>query len=419
MPRGAEKITVSAVRTKSKRGRSMKQIIRFFSAVALMLSVGIFSCVAYGDIQLPDEYSVVAGSGADIGESVFSASASASPQGEYELEVKAFGVFPVKTARVKVSQRRYVTVGGEIFGIRLYTRGVLIVGSEEIETASGAVDPAARAGLKKGDIILEINGSPVSRNNDISSAVESSGGDEVELLIERAGKKQTVKLLPARSKVDSKFKAGLWVRDSSAGIGTVTFYDRKNGIFAGLGHAVCDVDTGEELPISGGDAVNAAVKGCYKGKDGSPGELCGVFAPGEIGALYENCGIGVYGAFSELPKTVEMPVAIADEVKTGKAQIISTVDADGPQYYDIEITKIYTKSGQRNMIIEVRDKRLIEKTGGIVQGMSGSPIVQNGMLVGAVTHVFINDPLKGYAIFAQTMAEEAERISSPGYSAAS
>ena len=130
MPRGAEKITVSAVRTKSKRGRSMKQIIRFFSAVALMLSVGIFSCVAYGDIQLPDEYSVVAGSGADIGESVFSASASASPQGEYELEVKAFGVFPVKTARVKVSQRRYVTVGGEIFGIRLYTRGVLIVGSE-------------------------------------------------------------------------------------------------------------------------------------------------------------------------------------------------------------------------------------------------------------------------------------------------
>lgn len=212
MPRGAEKITVSAVRTKSKRGRSMKQIIRFFSAVALMLSVGIFSCVAYGDIQLPDEYSVVAGSGADIGESVFSASASASPQGEYELEVKAFGVFPVKTARVKVSQRRYVTVGGEIFGIRLYTRGVLIVGSEEIETASGAVDPAARAGLKKGDIILEINGSPVSRNNDISSAVESSGGDEVELLIERAGKKQTVKLLPARSKVDSKPVCGYATR---------------------------------------------------------------------------------------------------------------------------------------------------------------------------------------------------------------
>ena len=394
----------------------MRQVIRFFSAVALMLSVGIFSCVAYGEIQLPDEYCVVAGSGAEIGESVFSASAAASPQGDYELEVKAFGLFPVKTARVKVSQRRYVTVGGGIFGIRLYTRGVLIVGSEEIDTASGAVSPAARAGLKKGDIILEINGAPVSRNNDISSAVESSGGDEIELLIERAGKRQTVSLLPARSRTDKKFKAGLWVRDSSAGIGTVTFYDRKNGIFAGLGHAVCDVDTGEVLPISGGDAVNAAIKGCYKGKDGSPGELCGVFAPGEIGELYENCGIGVYGAFETLPQGEEIPVAIIDEVKTGKAQIISTVDGNGPQYYDIEITKLYTKSGQRNMTVEVCDERLIEKTGGIVQGMSGSPIIQNGMLVGAVTHVFVNDPRKGYAIFAQTMIDEAERISSPGYS---
>ncbi len=394
----------------------MRQAIRFFSAVALMLSVGIFSCVAYGEIQLPDEYCVVAGSGAEIGESVFSASAAASPQGDYELEVKAFGLFPVKTARVKVSQRRYVTVGGGIFGIRLYTRGVLIVGSEEIDTAAGAVSPAARAGLKKGDIILEINGAPVSRNNDISSAVESSGGDEIELLIERAGKRQTVSLLPARSRTDKKFKAGLWVRDSSAGIGTVTFYDRKNGIFAGLGHAVCDVDTGEVLPISGGDAVNAAIKGCYKGKDGSPGELCGVFAPGEIGELYENCGIGVYGAFEALPQGEEIPVAIIDEVKTGKAQIISTVDGNGPQYYDIEITKLYTKSGQRNMTVEVCDERLIEKTGGIVQGMSGSPIIQNGMLVGAVTHVFVNDPRKGYAIFAQTMIDEAERISSPGYS---
>ena len=170
------------------------------------------------------------------------------------------------------------------------------------------------------------------------------------------------------------------------------------------------------LPISGGDAVNAAIKGCYKGKDGSPGELCAVFAPGEIGELYENCDIGVYGAFEALPQGEEIPVAIIDEVKTGKAQIISTVDGNGPQYYDIEITKLYTKSGQRNMTVEVCDERLIEKTGGIVQGMSGSPIIQNGMLVGAVTHVFVNDPRKGYAIFAQTMTDEAERISSPGYS---
>ena len=306
--------------------------------------------------------------------------------------------------------------GGIPFGVKLHTDGVLVVNVCDVRCGTAGKRPAMDAGLKKGDIILEINGAPVSRNNDISSAVESSGGDEIELLIERAGKRQTVSLLPARSRTDKKFKAGLWVRDSSAGIGTVTFYDRKNGIFAGLGHAVCDVDTGEVLPISGGDAVNAAIKGCYKGKDGSPGELCGVFAPGEIGELYENCGIGVYGAFEALPQGEEIPVAIIDEVKTDKAQIISTVDGNGPQYYDIEITKLYTKSGQRNMTVEVCDERLIEKTGGIVQGMSGSPIIQNGMLVGAVTHVFVNDPRKGYAIFAQTMIDEAERISSPGYS---
>lgn len=386
----------------------MKQIIRFFSLVLLMLSAGIFSLVAYGEMELPDEYNLICGEEAQLDRSVFSA-VRASDGGE--MDVKALGVFPVKTAKVKVSKRQYVTVGGEIFGIRLYTRGVLIVGSEDIQTASGAVNPAARSGLKKGDIILSINGSPVSRNNDISSAVEQSGGEEIELEIERDGKRQKIKLLPARSVEDSKLKAGLWVRDSSAGIGTVTFYDRKSGIFGGLGHAVCDVDTGEKLPISGGDAVNAVVKGCYKGKDGSPGELCGVFASGEIGELYENCEVGIYGEFQSLPKIGEIPVAIPDEVKTGKAQIISTVDENGAQYYDIEITKIYSKSDQRNMVIEVTDERLIEKTGGIVQGMSGSPIIQNGMLVGAVTHVFINDPLKGYGIFAQTMLTEAQSLS--------
>lgn len=386
----------------------MKQIIRFFSLVLLMLSVGIFSLVAYGEMELPDEYNLICGENTQLDKSVFSVASAADGD---EMSVKALGVFPVKTAKVKVSQRQYVTVGGEIFGIRLYTRGVLIVGSEDIQTASGTVNPAARAGLKKGDIILSINGSAVSRNNDIASAVEQSGGEEIALEIERDGKRQNIKLLPARSIEGSKLKAGLWVRDSSAGIGTVTFYDRKRGIFGGLGHAVCDVDTGEKLPISGGDAVNATIKGCYKGKDGSPGELCGVFASGEIGELYKNCEVGIYGEFKNLPKVREIPVAIPDEVKTGKAQIISTVDENGAQYYDVEITKIYSKSDQRNMVIEVTDKRLIEKTGGIVQGMSGSPIIQNGMLVGAVTHVLVNDPLKGYGIFAQTMLTEAQSLS--------
>jgi len=289
-----------------------------------------------------------------------------------------------------------------------------------VQTDKGLVNPAQRAGIKKGDIILKINGLPVSRNNDIASAVEKSNGETIELSVQRGDSVKTVTLLPARSVSDGKLKAGLWVRDSSAGIGTMTFYDEKNGMFAGLGHAVCDVDTGERLVISGGDAVNACVKGCYKGTQGTPGELCGVFTHGDIGQLYENCDKGIYGAYESLPSRKAVPVALVDEVKEGKAQIVSTVDDNGPQYYDIEITKIYSKTEQqRNMVIKVTDKELLEKTGGIVQGMSGSPIVQNGMLIGAVTHVFISDPTQGYAIFAQMMIDESDKIVSQKLKAAS
>ena len=394
----------------------MKRFFKTVSVFLLIFAVGIFSSIAYGLMELPDEYHVALGNVPDVDEAVFSANIdelSREEDGEYELNVSAFGLFPIKTAKVTVTQRRYVTLGGNIFGIRLYTKGVLVVGCDDVQTDKGPINPAQRAGIKKGDIILKINGSSVSRNNDIASAVEKSGGETIELTVKRGESIKSVTLLPARSASDGKLKAGIWVRDSSAGIGTMTFFDEKNGMFAGLGHAVCDVDTGERLVISGGDAVNACVKGCYKGTQGTPGELCGVFTKGEIGVLYENCDKGIYGAYDTLPSSKSVPVALVDEVKEGKAQIVSTVDDNGPQYYNIEITKIYSKTEQqRNMVIKVTDKRLLEKTGGIVQGMSGSPIVQNGMLVGAVTHVFISDPTQGYAIFAQTMINESDKIAS-------
>ncbi len=392
----------------------MKRFFKTLSVFALIFVIGIFSSIAYGFMELPNEYQVASGSVPSVEMPIFSANTDGIDEeenGEYELNVSAFGLFPVKTAKVTVTQRRYVAVGGDIFGIRLYTQGVLVVGCDDVQTSQGLVNPAQRAGLKKGDIILKINGSAVSRNNDIASAVEKSNGEKIELFIKRGESNKTVTLLPARSAADGKFKAGLWVRDSSAGIGTMTFYDKKTGAFAGLGHAVCDVDTGERLVISGGDAVNACVKGCYKGTQGTPGELCGVFTHGEIGDLYENCDKGIYGSYITLPSSKEIPVALPDEIKEGKAQIISTVDDSGPKYYDIEITKIYSKSEQqRNMVVKVTDKALLQKTGGIVQGMSGSPIVQNGMLVGAVTHVFISDPTQGYAIFAKNMLDMADSL---------
>ena len=209
----------------------------------------------------------------------------------------------------------------------------------------------------------------------------------------------------AYSETEGKYKAGIWIRDSAAGIGTMTFLDKETGMFASLGHGVCDIDTGEILPVYEGDIVGATVNGCSIGQRGKAGELCGVFSSESKGILYLNCQCGVYGKMNEkLTESKLYPVAFNDEVQKGKAQIISTVDETGPQVFDIEITKISKDNSEdKNLVIKVVDENLLSKTGGIVQGMSGSPIIQNGMLVGAVTHVFINDPTQGYAIFSRTM----------------
>jgi len=227
---------------------------------------------------------------------------------------------------------------------------------------------------------------------------------------------------PVQSAVDGKYKVGIWVRDSSAGIGTLTFFEKKTGIFAGLGHAVCDVDTGEIMPLAGGEAVEADIKGSYRGESGAPGELCGVFKNAVIGTLLLNNDTGVYGQVSALRyENKQLPVAMSYEISTGSAQIIAEVNGDGEKYYDVEITKIYPNSDshQKNMVIRVTDAELKKETGGIVQGMSGSPIIQDGMLVGAVTHVFVNNPEQGYAVFAQAMIDTVQELSGEGMKKAS
>ncbi|NLB36038.1 MAG: SpoIVB peptidase [Clostridiales bacterium] len=332
---------------------------------------------------------------------------------EYEANIRVLNVFPVKSTKVTVSQRRYVYYGGSVFGLKIYTNGVVVVKIDEVSTEKGSKNPAAEAGLIIGDTIKKIDGKPVGKNDDVSAAIEGSKGKKLTLTVERNGKTLTLTLTPALSLADGKYRAGLWVRDSSAGIGTLTFYDSKTKVFAGLGHAVCDVDTGRKLPISGGDALKANINGCYKGTDGSPGELCGTFTSSQIGSLNINDNTGIYGiCINGSLITKQIPVALTGEVKQGKAQIVSTIDENGPQYYDIEITKLYSDSSsvEKNMVIKVTDEELIRKTGGIVQGMSGSPIIQNGMLVGAVTHVFVNSPLQGYAIYSQTMLETADSL---------
>ena len=331
----------------------------------------------------------------------------------YNVNVSFLNIVPVKNSSLKVTEREYVAISGELFGIRLFTEGIIVVGVDDVKTSKGNVNPSEDAGLKKGDIILSIDSKEVRSCNQVSEIIEGSGGRVMKIQLKRNGRIFSIDFKAAYSDSEGKYKAGIWIRDSAAGIGTMTFRDVKTGMFASLGHGVCDVDTGEILPVYEGDIVGAMVNGCYMGQRGKAGELCGVFSSDSKGILYLNCQYGVYGKMNE-KLTVEKlyPVAFRDEVQKGRAQIVSTVDETGPQLFDIEITKISKDNNEdKNLVIKVVDEDLLSITGGIVQGMSGSPIIQNGMLVGAVTHVFINDPTQGYAIFSRTMLEKMHSAS--------
>lgn len=307
-----------------------------------------------------------------------------------------------------ITQKVYL--GGFPVGLKLYADGVVIVDTECVDTENGLVDTAKKANLKVGDIIKEINGERVTTNKRVSEIIEQSNGEEISLLVSRDGENLTVNFKTEYSVSEGKFKAGIWIRDSSAGIGTVTFCTEK-GYFAALGHAVCDIDTKQVIPISQGETTDVSIVNCIKGKSGCAGELCGYLEAEKTGEVYYNGDLGVYGKFNELPETEIYEVATADEVKTGVATIFATLENGVTEEYEIQITGIDRKSSEnKHLVIQVTDKALIEKTGGIIQGMSGSPIIQNGRLVGAVTHVFLNDPTGGYGIFAETMLENVNKL---------
>ncbi len=399
----------------------MQKLFKSLCVFGFVCCTLVFGIIGHGKFALPDDIAIVSGNAPQLpspytvnvkkvngekGRPTVRSSAGLDEKIEYEADIKVLNVFPIKSSTVSVTQRTYVVPGGEVFGIRLYTKGVIVAKLDLVTTAYGNISPAKAAGLKSGDTILSIDGIQVNRRSQVSDIVEKSLGKKVKVRIMRGGKAMELTMTPAEG-TDGKYKIGVWVRDSSAGIGTLTFYDKYTGIFAGLGHAVCDVDTNEILPLSKGDALDAAVKGCYKGGHGKPGELCGIFGGNVLGPLTRNCETGIYGTAKQFPVKAEpVPIALSNEVKPGKAQIISNV-GDGPEYYDVLITRLCSNSdtGLKNMVIKVTDNDLISRTGGIVQGMSGSPIIQNNMLVGAVTHVYVNDPLQGYGIFAENMLE--------------
>ena len=324
-----------------------------------------------------------------------------------------------------------VFVGGMPFGVKFNTEGVLVVGFCDVDVADPSgevrkVNPAKDAGIQIKDVITAVNGSPLTSADDLTSAVEKSNGQPLTLTVKRrtaATVKRnprptantpnvemlTVKITPAYCKNEGRYKTGLWVRDSGAGIGTVTFIIPGSNAFAGLGHGICDGDTGELISMQRGQVMDVTVSGIKKGLSGDPGAIKGYFAPGKIGTLLGNTTCGVFGVFATLPATATRKMAICDrnQVRDGAVTILCTLDDGRMGEYKATISGIDRQAeGSKCFTITVTDPVLLEKTGGIVQGMSGSPIIQNGKLVGAVTHVLVNDPTTGYGIFIDNMMRD-------------
>lgn len=296
-----------------------------------------------------------------------------------------------------------VYLGGYPVGLKLYADGVVVVGTEPVDTKDGYVDTAGRAGILIGDVIKTINGEAVTTNQRVSQLIEESRGNELSIGVLRNGKAMNFTFKSEFSASENKYKAGIWIRDSSAGIGTVTFCT-EDGYFASLGHAVCDIDTKEVIPILQGETTSVNLTGFNKGTTGKAGELCGMLEDNVTGQVDYNGDLGVYGQFDSLPDATILEIANINDITEGDAVIYTTLENGILEEYSIKITELdFTPGETKNLVIEITDPRLINKTGGIIQGMSGSPIVQNGRLIGAVTHVLVDTPEKGYGILATTM----------------
>lgn len=401
----------------------MKKFAKILSVLSAFICVLIFSVMIAGEFFLPEKVVFYDGRTETDIYSVFHVkesiknvmSVSASQRDISVADVSILGIIPVRQIDSEKAERKYVHLGGDIIGIRLYTDGLIVVSTDDIDTEDGNINPGEKCGIESGDIILELNDEAVLSVADFSSKIIASQGRDVSITVLRNNKRIYLSLTPVYSQSEGKYRCGLWLRDSTAGIGTLTFTDPETGMFASLGHAICDSETNSVLPVGQGDILTAEISGIIRGEKGLTGQIKGNFGNDILGTLTDNNEFGVYGTYSDtqLCSGELYPVASQTETKTGKAQIICNVDGTGPATYDIEIEKITysnTKTA-RSMVIKVTDETLLSITGGIIQGMSGSPIIQNGMLVGAVTHVFLNEPARGYGIFAETMLSQAEIIS--------
>ncbi|MGI6168521.1 MAG: SpoIVB peptidase [Christensenellales bacterium] len=339
-----------------------------------------------------------------------------SPVSQEKIEISILGI-PIKQIDILTNEEKAVVVGGQSIGVALYTKGALLVGTSDVIDSNGQTrNPALEAGLKPGDIIEAANGETIEDAAHLSEIINEMGSREFVVEISRNQETMHFNLTPVYDAYEAKYKLGMWVRDSTAGVGTLTYYDPVSQNYASLGHPITDVDTQEILSVKDGEIVASEIIDIRQGMAGDPGELQGSFSSKQevLGSIEKNNEFGIYGKmYEELHNPIYThPVAVAkqEEVRIGKASILSTIDSGGIQEFECEVVKAtkQTTASPKGMIIKITDAKLLEQTGGIVQGMSGSPILQGGKLIGAVTHVFINDPTQGYGMYIEWMLQQSE-----------
>ncbi len=332
--------------------------------------------------------------------------------------VSLFGKINIKKIEVNNIPNTNVVPLGNLIGLKLYTDGVLVVGMSEIDGIDDKkYKPYENSGIEEGDRIIEINDTVVTSTADLMQCVNASKGKQIEIKFIKDGNILETSITPIKTS-SSTYKLGLWVRDAAAGVGTVSFYDPVSKTFAALGHGIIDVDTEDLLTIASGDFITTDIVSIEKGEEGNPGKIQGsIDRQYKIGQIVKNTAFGVYGYLTDVSKlgidvNNTVPVALRDEIEKGPATIICTLENGKKEEYNVEIQKIFKNNDEDNksMLVKVTDERLLEKTGGIIQGMSGSPVMQNGKLIGALTHVLVKDPTTGYAVFADIMIKQMRAI---------
>ncbi len=333
-------------------------------------------------------------------------------------EVSLFDSIKLKNVDVNIIPKTKVIPVGSIAGVKLYTNGVLVVGMSEIEGKDNKkYKPYENTGISEGDTIIKIDDMQINSTDDLVNSVNKSNGQNIKINYIHNEESKECSITPIETS-KKEYKIGLWVRDSAAGVGTVTFYEPETKTFGALGHGITDIDTNELINIASGEFITTKILNIAKGESGNPGKIQGTIDnQTKIGTISKNTKFGIYGKVDnlstlQLDKNNEMEVALREEVEPGKAYILCSLDNSTPQKYEIEIEKVFRDNNYDNksMQIKVTDLRLIEKTGGIIQGMSGSPIIQNNKFVGAVTHVLVNNPQEGYGVLADIMLKKSKEI---------